>query len=168
VYHLVVFVHVLSAIVWVGGVLFLALVAIPVLRGLPDRQRADLVTAVGLRFRGIAWGCILLLVLSGIATLAMRGIGWDDVRTGRLWQTPFGRVLAWKLVVVAAMVALGACHDFVLGPASARAGHSGDPADARAARVLRRRAAWVGRAIALLALLVVALAVLLVRGVPRA
>ncbi|MDR7447343.1 MAG: DUF4149 domain-containing protein, partial [Armatimonadota bacterium] len=115
-YHLSVFLHVLSAVVWVGGMLFLALVAVPVLRGLPDRPRADLVARMGERFRPVAWTCIVVLLVTGILNLAYRGVSWESVATGRLWQSPFGHVLAWKLVLVAAMVVLSAWHDFLLGP----------------------------------------------------
>jgi putative copper export protein len=167
VYHLSVFVHVLSAVVWVGGMLFLALVAIPVVRGLEERPRAELVARMGERFRPVAWTCILLLVASGVANLAYRGVTWESVITGRLWQSPFGQVLAWKLAMVAAMVALSAWHDFALGPASTRLARAADPADESRRAALRRRAAWVGRVNAVLAVGVLGAAVMLVRGLPR-
>ncbi len=164
-YHLSVYVHLLSAVVWVGGMLFLALVAIPVLRGLPDQPRAELVARMGERFRPVAWACIGLLVLTGILNLAYRGVTWESVVTGQLWQNPFGRVLAWKLGFVAAAILLSAVHDFYLGPASTQLLRQQNP-DARRALRLRRQATWVGRANALFALLILALAVMLVRGVP--
>jgi len=166
VYHLNVFLHVLSAVVWIGGVLFLALVAVPVARSLPDPLRADLMEALGRRFRPVAWVCIAVLVVTGVASLAYRGVGWERVVTGRLWQSGFGQVLAWKLVLVAFLVALSAWHDFVLGPIGTQLARGADP-DGGRRQALRRRAAWVGRANALLALGVVAAAVMLVRGVPR-
>jgi len=166
VYHLSVFVHVLSAVVWAGGMLFLALVAIPVLRALPDRPRAELVARLGERFRPVAWTCIVLLVVTGILNLAFRGVTWESVATGRLWQSPFGQVLVWKLVFVAGAVLLSAVHDFYLGPASTRLLQTANP-DGRRAAALRRQAAWVGRINALFVMAVLALAVLLVRGMPR-
>ncbi|MDR5709754.1 MAG: DUF4149 domain-containing protein [Armatimonadota bacterium] len=164
-YHLSVYVHLLSAVVWVGGMLFLALVAIPVLRGLPDRPRAELVARMGERFRPVAWTCIVLLVLTGILNLAYRGVSWESVVTGRLWRSPFGQVLAWKLGFVLAAILLSAVHDFSLGPASTRLLQEGG-LDAQRAMALRRQAAWVGRLNALFVLVILALAVMLVRGVP--
>lgn len=167
VYHLSVYLHVLAAVVWVGGMLFLALVAVPVLRGLPDRERAELVSRLGERFRPVGWMCIGLLAITGVLNLAYRGVSWESAVTGRLWQSPFGQVLAWKLLLVAGMVALSAWHDFVLGPRSARLARAGGPADEVARVRLRRRASWVGRVNAVLALGVLAAAVMLVRGLPR-
>lgn len=165
-YHLSVFVHVLSAVVWAGGMLFLALVAIPVLRTLPDRSRAELVARLGERFRPWAWTCIALLVITGVLNLAFRGVTWESVVTGRLWGSPFGQVLAWKLAFVAGAVVLSAVHDFYLGPASTRLLQARNP-DRRKAAALRRQAAWVGRLNTLLVLAVLGWAVLLVRGLPR-
>ncbi len=164
-YHLSVYVHVLSAVVWAGGMLFLGLVAVPVLRGLPDRQRAELVARMGERFLPVAWTCIALLILTGVVNLAYRGVTWESVVSGRLWQSPFGQVLAWKLGFVAAAVLLSALHDFFLGPASTRLVRQGNP-EARQALRLRRQATWIGRANALFVLVILALAVMLVRGVP--
>ncbi len=165
-YHLSVFLHILAAVVWVGGMLFLALVGIPVLRGLPERPRAELVSRMGERFRPVAWLCIVLLVLTGIFNLAYRGVSWESVATGHLWRSPFGQVLAWKLGFVLVLVALSAVHDFHFGPLSTRLVRSAEP-DPRTSSILRRRAAWIGRLNTLLALAVLALAVMLVRGLPR-
>lgn len=165
-YHLSVYVHLLGAVVWVGGMLFLALVAIPVLRNLQDQPRAELVARMGERFRPVAWTCIVLLVVTGILNLTYRGVSWESVLTGRLWQSPFGQMLAWKLGFVLVAILLSAVHDFYLGPASTRLLRDRNP-DAQRALTLRRQAAWVGRLNALFVLVVLGLAVLLVRGVPR-
>ena len=50
-YQLSVFLHILSAIVWIGGMLFLPLVVVPATRGLPSAERAALFGVVGRRFR---------------------------------------------------------------------------------------------------------------------
>ncbi|MDR7472855.1 MAG: hypothetical protein QN146_08760 [Armatimonadota bacterium] len=89
--------------------------------------------------------------------------------TGRLWETPFGRILAWKLAFVGAMLVRSVLHDFIIGPASARLAQP-RPADApsspdRQAPALRRAAAWIGRLNLLLALELL-LAVALVRRLP--
>lgn len=130
-------VHVLAAITWIGGSLFVALVLVPVARRLEDpRLRARLVQETGRRFRAVAWVALALLVLTGV---------------GHLWLHPgflASPRLRVKLALVALALVLSALHDFVLGP---RAGAPGaDPA-------LRVRATRVARLNVLVALAIVAL-----------
>lgn len=169
-YHLSVFVHILSAIVWIGGMLFLALVIVPTTRGLPPVERAALFGAVGRRFRTIGWACIALLVITGTINAAYRGVTWGNLFSAELWSSPFGSTLAWKLGVILVLLGLSAYHDFVLGPRSIRvlerAGPDAPPDVHQEAQRLRKRASYIGRGEAILALVVLALAIMLVRGRP--
>jgi copper resistance protein D len=164
-YLFAVWLHLLAAAVWIGGMIFLALVLVPVSREAPHRAlAASLFHSTGIRFRIVGWACLALLVATGLVNLAVRGYGWADLTSGRLWQGPFGHVLAVKLAVVVLILALSALHDFWLGPRATRVWRA-DPSSPAALR-LRRQASLFGRVTLLLALLVVALGVLLVRGVP--
>ena len=172
-YHLSVFLHILSAIIWIGGMLFVALVMVPVTRDLPPGERAALFSTVGRRFRTVGWACIGTLLVTGVVNLAYRGVTWDNVLTAALWNSPFGVTLALKLGVVAIMLGLSVYHDFVIGPRSVRLAtrptSSGAAAsmDRRlAAEQARRIASTLGRLEAILALVVLALAIMLVRGTP--
>ncbi len=131
------FLHVLAAVTWIGGMIFIVLVLVPVVRGLGDAPlRARLVQATGARFRTIGWIALVLLVLSGVANLLARPY---------LLTTPRFQV---KLGLVLLALVLAAVHDFVVGP---RAGVPGaDPA-------LRVRASWMARVNLLIVLVVVAL-----------
>ena len=64
-YHLSALVYILSAVVWVGGMLFLALVAVPVARRQPAAERSALIGALDRRFRVVGWVCIALLLVTG-------------------------------------------------------------------------------------------------------
>jgi putative copper export protein len=187
-YPLSVFLHLLSAIIWIGGMLFLALVVVPVTRSLPPAERATLFGAMGRRFRTVGWACIAALLVTGTVNSAYRGVTWDTLFMPALWSSPFGTTLALKLAVVMVMLGLSVYHDFVIGPRSVRAleqaaahglsGATSSPgAPARSAtrpavrpglmqedRRLRRHASVVGRLEAILALVVLALAIMLVRG----
>lgn len=167
-YQVSVFLHVLSAIIWVGGMLFLALVIVPSTRDLPPADRAALFSAVGRRFRTIGWVCIVVLVTTGLVNSAYRGVTWANLFTADLWGTPFGTTLALKLGVVLVMLGLSVYHDFVIGPRSVRmSAHTAVVPDAlKETRRLRKRAAMIGRLEALLVLVVLVLAIMLVRGVP--
>jgi putative copper resistance protein D len=159
--QLSVLLHVLAALVWVGGMFFVALVAVPVARRRPPEERVALLDALGRRFRVVGWASIGVLVVTGVTNVALRGVTWETVVSGQLAASTFGQLLVAKLLAVLAMLGLSAWHDFGVGPASTRAGT--DPAGAAA---LRRRASRIGRTNAALALVVTALAVFLVRGPP--
>ena len=170
-YHVSVFVHILSAIVWIGGMLFLALVVVPTTRGMLPAERAALFGAVGRRFRTVGWVCIALLLTTGTINAVYRGVTWDNLFTAELWGSAFGTTLALKLGVIAIILGLSAYHDFVIGPRSVRVleratSASPDAGTLDEAQRLRKRASAIGRAEAILALIVLALAIMLVRGVP--
>lgn len=160
-YFLSVTLHVLAALLWLGGMFFLAVVGGPALRELEDPAlRARLFHRLGERFRRVGWIAIAVLVATGLANLHFRGL----LSTGVLgdpafWAGRYGRTLAWKLGIVAAMIAISAIHDFVEGPRAAR--HRPGSPEALAAR---RRSAWLARANAVLGLGLVWFAVHLARG----
>lgn len=160
-YTTVVTLHVLAAMLWLGGMFFLAAVGAPVLRKVePASLRAALFRDLGQQFRTVGWGAILTLVATGTTMLHLRGVLDADVLTAStFWASPFGRTLFWKLVMVGAMLVVQAFHDFVLGPAASRV----EPGTRRALR-LRRHAAVLARANAALGILLVIIAARLARG----
>ena len=160
-YYLNVSIHVLSAVFWLGGLFFLAVVGAPVLRRLDSRTlRAQLFAALGRRFRLVGWTLIGLLLVTGVLNLHFLGL-LDPAVLGSeaLWRSPIGRALAWKLSAVAVMLVLSASHDFVLGPAASRL-EAGSPEADRA----RVKASWLARLTALAGLVVVLAAIRLARG----
>jgi uncharacterized membrane protein len=67
--------HVVAAMFWIGGTLFFAIVLIPALSGaLPERQKVELISRVGLRFRVCGWLSLAMLVLTGSIRLSQRGL----------------------------------------------------------------------------------------------
>ncbi|MCC6180095.1 MAG: CopD family protein [Chloroflexi bacterium] len=152
--------------VWVGGMLFLALVVVPATRLMPQSDRAGLFEVVGRRFRSVGWTCIGILIVTGTINAAYRGVTLDNVFTTALWTSSFGTALGLKLIVVAAMLVVEVVHDFVVGPAATRALARRDPEAVKETARLRKRAATLARMSALLALIVVALAIMIVRGIP--
>lgn len=161
-YYVNVTVHVLAAMLWLGGMFFLGVVGAPVLRAIePPALRQKLFQQLGLRFRATGWWAIGVLVATGVVNLHYRGwLRWDGaLGSAVFWRTAAGHALAMKLVAVTAMLIVSAVHDFVLGPRAGRA----QPGSPRAA-ALRRRAALLARLNALLGVLVVVAAVRLARG----
>lgn len=158
-----VWLHILAAMVWIGGAAFIALVLVPALKDPHLAAHAPaFLRAAAYRFRRVGWISLGILVATGIANLALRGIPLQAWLDGTLFSGRFGGLLAAKLALVAAILVIGACHDFVLGPRAA-AIILADPAT-EAARSARRTAAWMGRFTLLLGLAVAACGVALVRG----
>lgn len=159
-YHASIFVHVLSAVVWLGGMIALALLA-PILRDTPDAAaRQRVFERLGRRFRTVGWICVAALVVTGVVQLRARG-WWSAAFWGApgLWSSPLGHALLGKLATVTLMLLLQALHDFWLGPLSGRL-----PADGEEARKVRKRAALLARVNALAALVLLWFAVAVARG----
>lgn len=150
-YLFFVWLHILSAVVWIGGIVFLTIVLVPVTRK-PDYQNiaSSLIYWSGVRFRLVSWICLVALILSGAFLLHYRGLGSVDL------------ILFIKLLLVAIILILSAYHDFFAGPKAMELWQK-DSASTEALR-LRRQAGLIGRINLTLALLVVAMAVVLVRG----
>ena len=160
-YYVNVTIHVLAAMLWLGGMFFLGAVGAPVLRGIePPPLRQRLFHDLGLRFRRIGWWAIAVLIITGILNLHFRGwLHWHGVLASpAFWRTPVGHALAGKLTVVALMVSSSAIHDFIFGPRAGRAA-PGSPA----AIAMRKRAVQLARANAILGVILVIAAVRLAR-----
>ncbi len=133
----------LAAITWIGGMLFLALVMVPMARRLEDPAlRARLIHDTGRRFRTVGWTAIGVLVVTGLLNLWLHPVLLSSTR------------FHWKVGLVVLALILSAFHDFVLGP---RAGAPGADPSARV------RASWVARINVLVVLVIVALGLSLFR-----
>jgi uncharacterized membrane protein len=160
-YYINVTIHVLAAMLWLGGMFFLGVVGAPVLRVVePPALRQRLFQQLGLRARALGWWAIAILIVTGTLNLWFRGwLQWEGVLgSAAFWRTAIGIALAAKLASVTTMVVVSAVHDFVLGPMAGRL-----PAGSAEALAFRRRAALLARANALLGVVIVIAAVRLAR-----
>ena len=159
-----VWLHVMTAVAWIGGAIFLAAVIVPCLRRPELRAHAAmLIQVTGRRFSYIGWVCLLALVVTGITNLIFKGVG-PALHSREFWIGPFGGLLAQKIGLVLVILMLSAVHDFFIGPRALEAWRA-HPQSARTQR-LRKAASWMGRVNLLLSLIVVALGVMLWRGAP--
>lgn len=154
---LLIWVHVLAAVTWVGGMVFLSLVLMPVLKQEPmAAQRGVLFRTIGARFRLIVWISVAVLAVTGPLLLSQRG--------GPLLE-PAGwpLVLKVKLLLVAVLIGLTAIHDFWLGPKVGQLLRE-PPQDRGPAEVmLIRLSPWIARLALVLALGVLLAATALAR-----
>lgn len=125
--------HLMAAVLWVGGTLATSLVVHPVLRGhVADATRAAVYGELGRRLSWLQWGTWSVLLATGLWKL------WGLRHSPEAFLGPFGRVLAVKLALVAAMVVLSLLHARSWGPALA----GGALAPARRAALARQAAFW--------------------------
>ncbi|TLY31048.1 MAG: DUF4149 domain-containing protein [Nitrospirae bacterium] len=149
--------HILAAVIWIGGMLFLSLVAVPVLRQVDSPLlRADLFRKMAWRFRRLVWICLAVLILTGTVNVAFYG----DTTQG----SPYLKVLGIKLGLVAVLVAMGVAHDFIIGPRAARAQSRDGLLPTGTDLLMVQLAPWVGRLNLLLGVIILVLAAALTRS----
>lgn len=174
-YQAAVFIHLASAIIWIGGSLFLALVFIPVMRrfapapGQPSELPPlppDMLGSVARRFRWISWACIVLLVATGLYILPTRyGIGFAEFFS---LGGHFIANLQVKVALVAIVIWLSVIHDFVIGPFVSRLIEEMQAGATPPGYLplLRKCVVWIARVNVLLMVLIVVVAVTMTRGAP--
>ena len=146
-------VHLLAAIVWVGGTVALVFVAVPSAQRLEDEARAGTLRELGRRWRPIGWSALGVAIVTG-ALIAARGHAFDTTSTRFDW------VLGVKGALVGLLVAGAYLHDFVLGPGLARQIREGQ------AQSLRPILTAIGRANLLVTLVLPVLGALLGEFLP--
>ncbi|WP_164855880.1 CopD family protein [Lujinxingia sediminis] len=157
VYKVAVATHVIAATIWVGGVLFMALVAIPVARTLEPKLRRHVTSAIGQRFQRVGWASLGWLVLSGAFMMYFWGARWANLVDLSFFQAPHTRVLSLKLGLVTLMMLLSLTHDFVVGPRASQ------NVSLEQATRYRKLAAWQGRITGGLVIIIVVLATVVAR-----
>jgi putative copper export protein len=99
-------VHLIAAGIWFGGSTALVFVGVPAIRTLEGEPRGRAMKELGLRWRPVGYGALLVAALTGVA-LASRE--WEHT-------TSFQVVLWIKVVTFACLLVVSYLHNFVLGP----------------------------------------------------
>lgn len=156
-------VHLLSAIAWIGGMLFILLVLLPVMRrAMPPAERTVLFARVAERYGVLSWIALSILVVTGVFNGEHRGVAWMHLLDGE-----YGRTLALKLLLVAVVIPITLVHAFYFGRRITRLAEQAkdvgdDPALAAQRRRLQRISGTLSAANLLLNLAIVLLAAALV------
>lgn len=149
--------HVLAAVSWIGGMIFLSVVLVPVLKREPfASQRGLLFRTIARRFRAVVWGAIAVLLFTGPLLLHQQGIPIADP-----WGWP--RVLAAKLGLAAILLLLTLIHDLIIGPRVGQILQLPTESRTRFDQALVLWSPWVARLSLFFALAVLFAAVFLVR-----
>src|SRR5215471_5928365 len=117
-YQLNVWIHILMAAVWVGGLIYTAEVVVPYAVTQQPDERQRILRRLGRRFRWIGWGSIAVLVLTGLGNLTLR---YSPIRLSQLFNGEafdpskvdgfIAIWLPWKLMLFVVMIALMLFHD---------------------------------------------------------
>jgi putative copper resistance protein D len=164
-YFLNVWLHILAAAVWVGGLIYTAAVAVPFALTHSEEERQRILRGLGRRFRWIGWSSVAVLIITGVGNLVLRltPIKLSQIVNGDVFDpNKVERLIAiwlpWKLMLVVVMIGLMAFHDITSIRAAKR--YEGSPDSAPGNRIGSRAAALA----TLVAILVLYVSVRLVRG----
>ena len=150
--------HILAAVAWIGGMLFLSFVLAPLVRSRQATSEAvALFRSSARRFRLIVWGAMAVLLMTGPPLLAQREIALMHPST---WP----QIVAVKLGLVAVLFFFTFSHDLFLGPKFSRI--TAIPACARTTweQTVLASARWLPRLSLLIALAVIVAAAILARS----
>ena len=162
-YHLSVFIHILSAMFWIGGMLFTAAVLVPASRHkLLRDKRGAVFTLIGKKFSRISWILFLVLIVTGIINLLARGYTVENLTSATFWNSHFGNTLSIKLHLFSAVLIISGIHDFYAGPKAAELMDE-QPESDKTDR-MRTLSSWLGRLNMLLGLAILYYAMRLIRG----
>jgi putative copper resistance protein D len=154
---LLVWLHLIAAVSWIGGTIFLSLVLAPSYRAVASKPDAGaLFRTTARRFRLVVWSAVAVLLLTG--PMLVISHGWALFELTR-WPS----ILIFKLSLVAVLLLLTLVHDLVLGPrVRAILAH---PPEQRAVtdQTILTAASWLPRLALILALAVLFAAVMLAR-----
>jgi putative copper export protein len=99
-------VHLVAAGIWFGGSTALVFVGVPAIRTLDGEPRGRAMRELGLRWRPIGYGALLVAALTGVVLAA------HDWRHTASFQI----VLGVKAAAFCALLVVSYLHNFVLGP----------------------------------------------------
>ncbi len=157
-YSTLVVLHILAAVSWVGGMIFLSLVLAPLVR---SRKAAPefmaLFRSTALRFRPLVWAAIAVLLTTGPMLLARRGVSMTEPAS---WPG----IVTIKLMLVGLLLFLTLLHDLVLGPQVSRVSAIPGPRRTATEQVIFKTARWLPRLSLFVALAVLWAATILARS----
>ena len=131
----VLWLHLLAAIFWVGGQLFLVAVVLPVLgKSLAEVERIYIASQAGRRFALLSTVALAVLLVTGPLNSVAHGISWTILR-----ETEWGHVLVAKATLVLVVLIVTVVHGSYYGRRLEHAAASGGALSSAQHRVLQRQ-----------------------------
>lgn len=112
---LILWLHLLAAVVWIGGLVFQLLVVRPALRRIPPSMALlRFSVSLEIRFRYMVWPAVGLVLLTGLYNVM--NVLYTTALAGGSVPSAFVRLLSLKLPLVVLMIAMQAVQRFFLNP----------------------------------------------------
>jgi len=104
---LVIWIHLTSAAIWVGGSLFIGAVLAPILKSMPYslEERLQIMVMVGRKFNKIAIPSLVILIGTGIYNSFS-----FFTQPNLLYSTEYGNILFIKIILVIALIGIYIFH----------------------------------------------------------
>ncbi|HEX7735869.1 MAG TPA: copper resistance protein CopC [Ktedonobacteraceae bacterium] len=103
--------HLLASALWIGGMLYLLLVYLPVLKNYPTHERARALLTILPQFSPLAIAGVVIMAITGPLNATFHMTSLDQ-----FINTAYGRTLVIKIVLVCGLLATSAYHVGLLRP----------------------------------------------------
>ena len=152
-YYISVWLHIVCATFWIGGMLFLPLVLLPGIKDHPDRSK--FLMATGLKFRFYGYIFLAGSLMTGLLNIYFRGISFS-------WElftkSHYGRLVSLKIILFVSMLFISMMHDILIGKKAIEQLKTGNTSGFK---IIAR---WTGRILLLISLLMAYIGVVISRG----
>jgi copper transport protein len=115
--------HLLAASLWIGGIFYVAVIYLPILRECLPRERTRILFATLARFSPLAIAGVIIMAVTGPLNAIMHMDAFSQLIT-----TAYGRSLLLKALLVVVLLATSAVHVFWLRPRLAKVSDQYDTA----------------------------------------
>src|SRR4030095_7732266 len=149
-YYISVWLHIVGAAFWIGGMLFLPLVLLPGIKNNPDRQ--NLLMATGLKFRFYGYIVLAILFVTGLLNIYLKGISFS---LNFFIMTRYGQLVELKIILFVLMLTISLMHDVIVGRKAIEQMEN---------QKIKLIARWTGRLLLLIALIMAYIGVMISRG----
>ena len=152
-YLLSIYLHIIFAAFWIGGMLFLPLILMPNIKNNPERTH--LLFHTGIKFRFYGWIALIGLIITGIINMHFKDFSFN---IEFLTNNQIGKLLGIKLLLFCIMIAISGLHDFYIGTKTI------EQIQQNKTKNIKQLARWSGRINLLIALSIAFLGVIISRG----
>jgi len=114
-YRLIVYAHILAAIFFTGYLLFWVTTVGPIGKRLDRIRGARIIDEMRLKFSGLGWSALAVLVLTGSYLTSHRIGGFGELLSWQFFSTSFGQLLGVKLFLVLVLL----IHEMFIGAKAA-------------------------------------------------